>query len=991
MIVSTRASRVALLGATGLLAGALTPSFSGAQAVGAPVKPTIRTLAFTDSNSVRLDVRVRGGAAAAGATARAMVRATDGAVVFNGVLGTATAEGSDAVVRGRLTNLAVRPWHPSSPVRYTVVVEMGSNGGTVRDSARIGFRTVRAERGQILLNGRALFLRGNAINPPGRNIPDSLNANPAFAREYLRTLKRAGVNIIRLGSISEVWMDAADDVGMLLFQGHYGVPKGGTATRAPTDVQASLAWYRDEVLAQQVNHPSVIIYALTNETADAEVHYASDGAAGMGRFLQTVYDSVHAWDPTRLVIANAGYGFGRTGEICDMHRYWGWYYNSFLSFYTLRDPAVCWRGRTGQPITMSENTGSYTGADGRFNLVSDSKQPDSQLNWTGHAPKSEQGARALTYQAWLAGQAIEITRRLRTQNPNLAGTSPFTIVFSKWNGITSVADMQAKPVVAQYARSFAPVLLSWESWTPQLYAGAIFRPVAHVVNDADNGAAVRGATLHARLRAADGTTVAQTRMPWPDVPYYGAVSRALAITVPASALAGRYTLDGFVVRGTDTIARNSSAVHVFAATRARATTARATLARALRVYDPAGRTRAALTAHGYAATAVTTIAGLQPSTDALIVGSDAWDARLSGEVGLLEQFITRGGRVLMLDQRPERFASHWLPGGVRLSIAALDHADIMPGGRPWAQGMAINPERPAHDVFTGIARDDLFLWSDYTGWRDTSKGVPAVYPVTRGFALTRPQEMGRVSVLANYDHGLLGVALAEFFIGRGSALLSGFDIIPRVGRDPVADRMLDNLVQYVADGTAHVARPVISAAITWGDYASEQGVVTGVHSGLLLNTVPTMPAELEAKYPLTVDDDGFWLAGGEAGGWNTRPAVQYVGRGRRPFGPYEFSSGGAYKLPEGSGPLGEGRAWWRVPAGTRTIMTTVLNPSTVALEVELTINGVVRRERIAAGLTVTIETALPDPAAPADRSQPVTISMHLRGDRRLVLLTSAAR
>jgi len=52
--------------------------------------------------------------------------------------------------------------------------------------------------------------------------------------------------------------------------------------------------------------------------------------------------------------------------------------------------------------------------------VSNTKQPDSQLNWTGHAPDSEQSARALAYQAWMGGQAIEIFRRSREQNPNLA-------------------------------------------------------------------------------------------------------------------------------------------------------------------------------------------------------------------------------------------------------------------------------------------------------------------------------------------------------------------------------------------------------------------------------------------------------------------------------------------------------------------------------------------------------------------------------------------
>ena len=59
--------------------------------------------------------------------------------------------------------------------------------------------------------------------------------------------------------------------------------------------------------------------------------------------LQRAYDELSAWDDTRLYIGNAGYGFGRAGEICDLHRYWGWYYNSFLSFYEMRDPRICWR------------------------------------------------------------------------------------------------------------------------------------------------------------------------------------------------------------------------------------------------------------------------------------------------------------------------------------------------------------------------------------------------------------------------------------------------------------------------------------------------------------------------------------------------------------------------------------------------------------------------------------------------------------------------
>lgn len=948
-------------------------------AQGKPAAP-IRTLVFTDTASVRVETIVRGGAASSGTTVRArLLRDGDTSVVWSGNLGTLQTNGSDAVVRGRVSSLRVQHWSPATPVMYRLIVEAPSGQSFISDTTRLGFRTIAAANGRILLNGRPLFLRGNAINPPGRNIPDSLSESPRFARDYLRYLKGVGVNIVRLGSVSTTWLDAADDVGMLVFQGSYGVPRGGTATRPPANFATSLAWYRDDVLAAQVNHASVVIYTLANEVADAEIHYQSQGAAAMGRFVQTMYDSVHVWDPTRLVIANAGYGFGRTGELCDMHRYWGWYYNSFLSFYMLRDPGVCWRGRAGQPITLSENTGNYTSGDGRFNLVSDTKQPDSQLNWTGHAPDAEQGPRALAYQAWMAGQAIEITRRLRERNPNLAGLSPFSIVFSQWYGITSFADMRPKPVLAQYARSYQPVLLSWESWTPQMYAGASLSPVAHVVNDAESGAALRGAMLQVALRDGSGHAVVSASMRWADVPYYGANSRVIPLSVPATAAAGSYTLDGVLLRGRDTVSRNSTNIRVFSRDVARRPDS---LSRRLRLYDPSGRTRSALVALGFTSEAITQTASLDPARDAFIVGSEAWDAALTGQIGTIEQFVARGGRMLVLDQRADRFASHWLPGGVRLSIGALDHAGVFPGGRPWAQGMAINPERATHDVFANLTRDDFFLWSDYSNWRESTPGFPAVYPVTRGFALTRTQDLGRIAVLANYDHGLLGVALAEFFAGTGSTLLSGFDLVPRVGRDPVADRLFRNLVRYVAGSVAHEVHPLIASKVTWGDYASERGLLTGVHSGFLLNTVPTMPAGLQARYPTKIDADGFWTAG-DAGGWNTRPAVQYVARGRRPFGPYEFTSGGAYRLPEEHGPTGQGRVWMRIPAGRSAMVNAIQNPSTDSLDVDVTVNGATQRRRLAPGETARIESPL--------SAGVTTVSLTVRGDRRLILLESDVR
>lgn len=994
-------STVALLTVAAAATLGCAPHVAPSPASGAAARNVhdMRVLAFADTSSVRFEATLPGGASLVGTDVEAIITSVaDGSVLWRGSLGQLRpgAAGGSHLVR-EIDGLAPGKWSPSSPSLYRAVFEVAGEGGRAADTIRFGFRKVESRDGKILLNGRPVFLRGNAINPPGRNLPDSLSKSPRFAAEYMRYLKSINVNIIRLTYPSEIWFDAADEQGMMIFQGHYGTPRGAMSTSAPENPEWTLQWYRDSVIAPQANHPSIVIYALTNEQAAPEIGYLSRGHEEVAGFLQRAYDELSAWDDTRLYIGNAGYGFGRAGEICDLHRYWGWYYNSFLSFYEMRDPRICWRTDAVQPMTMTENTGNYTGPDGRYNLVSNTKQPDSQLNWTGHAPDEEQPRRALAYQAWMAGQAIEIYRRLRQENPNLAGLSPFTIAFSNWHGATGVKDLGAKPVTEQYRRSYQPVLLSWESWAPNVYAGSTIHPRAHVVNDSESGEVLRGATLHYSLRDSAGRSHAEGTEAFPDVPYYGAVNRAIAVVIPSTLPTGRYALVGSVVRGADTVSRNETTL--FVAARSFRRPPGAPRAR-VRLYDPDGRTAGALRAVGIPSSAApANLRALDPARDLLIVGSGAWDARLTRDTAHVRDFVERGGRIIVLDQRAPSFEADWLPGGLLVQMTALDHPRVFPGGRPFGNGMAINPERPAHPVFDGLTRDHFFLWSDHSAWDESKPGFPAVYPVTHGLAITKPEEMGDVGVLANYDHGLHGVALAEVAIGRGSVLLSGFDIVDRVGLDPVADRFLANLVHYMgsAERTAAARRlapvnplhPLIDSKVSWGDYASERGLVTGINSGLLLNTVPRVPAELASKYPIRVDEDGFVFAGA-GGGWNTKPAIQYYGRGRRAFGPYTFTTGGSVALPRDAGPRGTGRVWMTVPATRREMLTTIENPVGETLEMEITVDGASKVHPIPPFTTVRVASTLVRPAG-SGRDATREVALTFRGDRRLVLLETDFR
>ena len=926
-------------------------------------------LAFADTAGVRIELSVAHGEALGGRMLTAAIIPVEGGNAFwQGKIGPVRVDSNGiARVVHQLRGLKPERWSPEHPRLYRLAVFLAPQREL---SVRFGFRSLTTRDGQLYLNGRNVFLSGNAINPPERNLPDSLSENHQFATDYLRYLKSINVNIIRLTRPSQVWMDAADETGMMIFQGHYGTPKGGTSTSPPKDVAAAIDWYVNDVVAPQANHPSVVIYTLSNEQAAPEIPYLTRGAAEIDRFLTLVHDSLSKWDDTRLYIANAGYGFGRASEICDIHRYWGWYYNSFLSFYTLRDPHVCWRSNVRQPITLTENTGNYTAPDGRFNLVSDTKQPESQLNWTGHAPAAEQARRSLAYQAFVAKQAIEITRRTRQRNPYLAGLMPFTILFRNWAGISGFAEMSPKPIAEQYAVSYQPVLLSWELWTPQVYAGSAISPVAHVVNDATSGRALSGLTLRWEIADSAGRVAASGSRAMGAVPYFAAVSQRLTIPVPTTLATGSYTLRGTLVSGTKVVSHNEAPLWV--ARRGFAGTA-TSLARRIQLIDPRGATNRALTRLGVVhATTAAVPTGLDPARDAVIV---APGAAVTANAAALRSFAAAGGRVLVLAPDSAGTDLSWLPVPLGARSAALDHGVVYPGGRPFRQGMAVNPERGDHPALDGIDRDRLFLWSDPTGWDESRPGFPTVYPITAGVAPTGEVDLTKMDVLANYDHGLEGLALVEQALGSGRVVVSAFGLVPRVGLDPVAERMLLNLVRYVAGGSVAAQHPYIDSKITWGDYGSERGVVPEVYSGLLLNTEPIVPPAMAAEHPITVTDEGFHLAGGR-GGWNSNPSIQYVPRGRRPFGPYGYTLGGSVQ-PEKGTTVGSGEVAFRIPAGRHVVRTTVENPADTALTITVTLNGAAVRSTIAPHASAVVENAIP--------AGVTSIVLGFSGDRRLVL------
>lgn len=867
----------------------------------------------------------------------------------------------------RLDSLTPRLWSPASPVLYDLELSAGAH--TYRQ--RIGFRKFESRHGRFYLNGRPLYLRGNAINPPDRGIPPALETSKDFARDYVRYLKSLNINIIRIPADTN-WMEVCDEEGMMVFAGRYGRPRNATPTAPPADFDLSLKTYKEEDLGPFASHPSTVIYILSNETPH-------DGTAGQlyRNFLTRMCRELKKWDDTRLYIGNTGYGLGKSGDIYDVHRYWGWYYNSFLTYLNLRDKPMWQNPGRVQPVTFTECVGNYTGIDGRFNLCSRTKQPGSQKCWTGHLPDSLQAQAALAYQAFVLKSATELFRRMRSQNDCLAGTMPFTILFHHWDGIRSFADMKPKPAALQYRVSYQPVLLSWENWQSQVYAGHPLKVVAHVVNDDDRGNALNDARLRWCIER-NGEEVVSGESFLPSVPYYGTFRQPLCIDIPRELPTGDYRLKGEIRSAGQTVSLNESELFIAGSDWKDGEELR----KPLYVYDtsPARQTLETLRKLGYRVTPVQSLEKL-PRSATLVIGKHSWDANLDRQALRLEAFVRRGGRVVCLQQDWAAFNSSWLPASFLPLTASNNDPVYLSPSLAYADGMNINTERPAHPVFRGLTPDRFRLWSDYTDYDESKEGFPAIYPVTRGYDL-RGADLENVAILANYSRALAGTALSEMFVGKGSVLLSGFDLISRCTVDPVADRLLCNMLRYMAAGRVHERYVSVSDSIVWGDYASERGIVNAPCNGLMVNTVPIIPTGQEdlPKYKVMVDEYGYQYAG-SYGGWNSKPGVQYVPRGRRPMAPFTFSRGGS-PVVDKTTDTGEGYFYLSLPRKAQAMITVLENPVEVPLRISLSVLPAAEEEWTEYVIPPKGQLTVRTDISHLKGSMKVT----LKGDRRAVLL-----
>ncbi|GGK59690.1 glycoside hydrolase family 2 TIM barrel-domain containing protein [Streptomyces flaveus] len=214
-----------------------------------------------------------------------------------------------------LGDLAVRPWSAEIPRLEGLDVELVAPDGTVvdRTSMEIGFRRVRIEGRDLLVNGERVLIQG--VNRHDVDARTGRVVSRELMLAELSLLKRFNVNAIRTSHYPNdpYLLELADELGFYVVD-EADIEAHAFTTTVPHDPRYLPEFLErvSRMVLRDRNHPSVVIWSLGNETGYGANHDAA--AAWVRRF-----------DPTRPVQYEGAIavdwhgGHGASDIVCPMY------------------------------------------------------------------------------------------------------------------------------------------------------------------------------------------------------------------------------------------------------------------------------------------------------------------------------------------------------------------------------------------------------------------------------------------------------------------------------------------------------------------------------------------------------------------------------------------------------------------------------------------------------------------------------------------------
>lgn len=183
--------------------------------------------------------------------------------------------GQEIVLSAESAFSGAETWAPESPVLYHVTVTVSENGAVIDDLIdRTGFREVKIEGKKILLNGRAIRIKGFCRH---EDHPQFCCALPyqAIAAD-LETAKHLGANSMRTSHYpnDEIFLDLCDEQGILVWEENHARGLTLEHMQNPNFERQAEDCIR-EMIPAHYNHPCIYIWGILNECA-SETEYGKE-------------------------------------------------------------------------------------------------------------------------------------------------------------------------------------------------------------------------------------------------------------------------------------------------------------------------------------------------------------------------------------------------------------------------------------------------------------------------------------------------------------------------------------------------------------------------------------------------------------------------------------------------------------------------------------------------------------------------------------------
>ena len=221
-------------------------------------------------------------------------------------------------------------WDTDNPNLYTITVSLIDNNKKIDEiSDKVGFRWFEfKEYGAFFLNGKRLLLRGTHRHEEHAGVGAAMTNEQH--RADIELIKEMGTNFVRLAHYPqdpEIYK-ACDELGLLVWD---ELPwcRGGLGN---DNWKANTKNMLAEIINQNYNHPSIIIWSLGNEMYWLPDFKDGGNTTELSGFLSELNSLSHKLDPTRKTAIRKYYEGADIVDVFSPSIWSGWYSGSYKSY-----------------------------------------------------------------------------------------------------------------------------------------------------------------------------------------------------------------------------------------------------------------------------------------------------------------------------------------------------------------------------------------------------------------------------------------------------------------------------------------------------------------------------------------------------------------------------------------------------------------------------------------------------------------------------------